>query len=182
MRTRKRENTIRERRSKTIKTFLSEFSPEQQLSGQDELELARKARGGDLLALSILVNAHLKLVKAVAMRYRKQGLAVEELIYAGNIGLVKAASRFDCEKSETFRYYAIWWIRQSILKALHEQAQIESAPAYMIHELWQISTRFDAVENATEKDPTDKDMRELLKAKVYEIASLHKIPVQLPRN
>lgn len=181
MRTRKKENTIRDRRSKTINTLLNEFDPQRQLSGQDEMALARKARNGDLTALSLLVNAHLKLVKAIAMRYRKQGLSVEELTYAGNIGLIKACSRFDATKAESFRHYAIWWIRQAILKALHEQAQIEMAPAIMIHDLWQISRGFNSLETASDLEPTAGEMRDLLQAKVYEIASIHKLPIQLPK-
>jgi RNA polymerase primary sigma factor len=175
MKTRRRENTIRERRNKTVKNFLTEYDTRKQLSGQDEIELAKQARNGDLTALSLLVNAHLKLVKAVAMHYRKQGLSVEELTYAGNIGLIKAASRFDTTKADTFRHYAIWWIRQSILKALHEQAQISLAPSIMIQELWQISNRFNNLEADADLEPSDKEMANLLQAKVYEIARLHSL-------
>ncbi|MDX2002199.1 MAG: sigma-70 family RNA polymerase sigma factor [Chitinophagales bacterium] len=175
MRLRKREHTIRERRDTTIKTFLTEFDSDKHLNGQSEAILAKKAAIGDLSSLSLLVNAHLKLVKAVAIRYRKQGLSLQELIYAGNIGLVKAATRFSSENNTSFRHYAIWWIRQSILKALHEQAQISLAPAIMIQELWEISKSFSRFENDADQEPNDLEMTELLHSKVYEIAKMHNL-------
>ncbi len=173
MRVEKKENGSRERRSKTVRTYLNEYTANHAISEKDTLGLASAARCGDLTALNTLVDTHLSLVKTVARKYQNQGLSFQELTYTGNIGLIKAANRFDESKGVSFRTYAIWWIRQTISKALQEHLRISEVKDVSLTDLWVIPESFSNWEEMDDTEPSRKQMYAFLETKVYEIAKLN---------
>lgn len=134
-----------------------------------ELALTRKVSKGDLDALDVIVTSYLEVVEGVAGQFINQGLSLDELVYIGNIGLIKAARRFDEKKETTFENYCKWWIRQSIVKALQEQARIELVPDCLIHSLWEITIKFDAEEFRNDREPSNSELREIVNLKIDEI-------------
>ncbi len=164
---------MRERRSKTVRAYLTEYSAKHAVSEQDTLDMAQEARNGDLAALDTLVNAHYTLVKTVARKYQNQGLTFPELCYTGNIGLIKAANRFDASKGVNFRTYCIWWIRQSISKALQEHKRISEVMDVSFTDMWVIPESFTSWEAMDDAEPSRKQIHAFLDTKVYEIAKLN---------
>jgi RNA polymerase primary sigma factor len=173
MRVEKKENGLRERRSKTVRTYLTEYTANNAVTDKDILCLASAAQCGDLSALNTLVDTHLSLVNTVARKYQNQGLSFQELCYTGNIGLIKAADRFDERKGVSFRTYAIWWIRQSISKALQEHLRISEVKYVSLTDLWVIPESFSNWEALDDTEPSRKQMYAFLETKVYEIAKLN---------
>ncbi|CAN5180832.1 hypothetical protein BH09BAC1_BH09BAC1_02290 [soil metagenome] len=173
MRIEKKENGLRERRSKTVRAYLLEYTAKHAVSEKDTLGLAQAARDGDLTALNTLVNAHLSLVKTVARKYQNQGLSFQELCYTGNIGLIKASNRYDESKGVSFRTYAIWWIRQVVSKALQEHLRISEVREVSLTDLWVIPESFNSWEQMGELEPSRKQIHAFLETKVYEIAKLN---------
>lgn len=136
----------------------------------DEFALTKRFKQGDLSSLTPILKSYKNLVKTVAEHYEHHGLAKSELIHFGNIGLIKAAHRFDESKGVIFKSYSIWWIRQSILKALHEQEKIDQIPHILIMNLHKISQTFNAGELIHDKEPTDEQINEALKSQIDEFA------------
>jgi RNA polymerase primary sigma factor len=116
------------RESKSLDKYLNEISKVSMIDAQEEVELARRIREGDQVALERLVNANLRFVVSVSKQYQNQGLTLGDLINEGNLGLIKAAKRFDETRGFKFISYAVWWIRQSILQALADQSRIVRLP------------------------------------------------------
>src|SRR5574343_1318072 len=116
------------RESKSLDKYLNEISKVPMIDAQEEVELARRIREGDQVALERLVNANLRFVVSVSKQYQNQGLTLGDLINEGNLGLIKAAKRFDETRGFKFISYAVWWIRQSILQAISEQSRIVRMP------------------------------------------------------
>lgn len=169
----KKENGLRQRRAKTVRAYLMEYTAKHAVSEKDTLGLALAARNGDLNALNTLVNAHLSLVKTVARKYQNQGLSFQELSYTGNIGLIKAVNRFDETKGVSFRTYAIWWIRQSISKALQEHLRISEVREVSLTDLWVIPESFSTWEVLDDTEPSRKQIKAMLETRVYELAKLN---------
>lgn len=164
---------MRERRSKTVRAYLVEYTAKHAVSEEDTLGLAQEARDGNLNALDALVNAHYSLVRTVARKYQNQGLTYQELCYTGNIGLIKAANRFDESKGVSFRTYSIWWIRQSISKALQEHKRISEVMEVSFTDMWVIPESFTSWEAMDDTEPSRKQIHAFLDTKVYEIAKLN---------
>ena len=141
---------IQVRDDQALDIYLKEIGDTELLKAEDEEELARRIRDGDEKALETMVQANLRFVVSVAKQYQNQGLALSDLISEGNIGLMKAARRFDEKKGFKFISYAVWWIRQSILHALAEQARLIRLPVNKIEELRRIerSIKKREIENA----------------------------------
>ena len=141
---------IQVRDDQALDIYLKEIGDTELLKAEDEVELARRIRDGDEKALEAMVQANLRFVVSVAKQYQNQGLALSDLISEGNIGLMKAARRFDEKKGFKFISYAVWWIRQSILHALAEQARLIRLPVNKIEELRRIerSIKKREIENA----------------------------------
>ena len=141
---------IQVRDDQALDIYLKEIGDTELLKAEDEVELARRIRDGDAKALETMVQANLRFVVSVAKQYQNQGLALSDLISEGNIGLMKAARRFDEKKGFKFISYAVWWIRQSILHALAEQARLIRLPVNKIEELRRIerSIKKREIENA----------------------------------
>jgi len=122
------QKSITNRESQSLEKYLQEISREGMITADEEANLARRIREGDEEALSKLTRANLRFVVSVAKQYQNQGLSLPDLINEGNLGLIKAASRFDETRGFKFISYAVWWIRQSILQAIAEQARIVRLP------------------------------------------------------
>src|SRR5882757_7764178 len=120
--------SITNRESASFEKYLQEIGKEELITAQEEVNLARRIRAGDQKALEKLVRANLRFVVSVAKQYQTQGLSLPDLINEGNLGLIKAAKKFDETRGFKFISYAVWWIRQSILQALAEQARIVRLP------------------------------------------------------
>ena len=144
---------IQVRDDQALDIYLKEIGDTELLNAEDEEELARRIRDGDEKALETMVHANLRFVVAVAKQYQNQGLALSDLISEGNIGLMKAARRFDEKKGFKFISYAVWWIRQAILHALAEQARLIRLPVNKIEELRRIERSFKKRESERANAP-----------------------------
>jgi RNA polymerase primary sigma factor len=148
--------TIREKQS--LEIYLSEIGREGLLTFQDEIELAQEIRKGSRKALNRLINANLRFVVSVAKEYRGQGLSLTDLINEGNIGLIRAAHRYDETKGFKFISYAVWWIRQAILQALSEQVRIVKLPLNKVGEINKIMKFINKYEKRHGETPTVEDI------------------------
>lgn len=166
------------RESQSLDKYLQEIGRVELLKANDEIALAqaikRGAREGDV-ALERLVKANLRFVVSVAKQYQNQGLSLGDLINEGNLGLIKAAKRFDETRGFKFISYAVWWIRQSILQALAEQSRIVRLPLNRVGALNKIGKKFSELEQAFEREPTAAELAEQLEMSVAEIAETIKI-------
>lgn len=138
----------------------------------EEVELSRRIRGGDQEALEKLVNANLRFVVSVAKQYQNQGIGLADLINEGNMGLMKAAMRFDETKGFKFISYAVWWIRQSILQAISEQARLVRIPMNKIGSINKINRAAARLEQAFEREPTDSEIAEELQLETRDVEKL----------
>ena len=134
--------SITNRESASLEKYLHDISKEQMITPQEEVELAQKIRAGDAEALNRLTRANLRFVVSVAKQYQNQGLGLPDLINEGNLGLIKAAQRFDETKGFKFISYAVWWIRQSILQAIAEQSRLVRLPLNQIGTLNKVRKSF----------------------------------------
>jgi len=132
------------------------------ISPEDEVNLARRIRAGDSEALGKLVQANLRFVVSVAKQYQNQGMSLPDLINEGNLGLIKAAQRFDETRGFKFISYAVWWIRQAILQALAEQARIVRLPVNKIGSINRINRAFSKLEQEFEREPSSQEIAEML--------------------
>src|SRR6056297_942754 len=145
---------VTNREALSVDKYLHEISKEDLLSAEQEVELARKIKKGDEQALEKLIRSNLRFVVSVAKQYQNQGLSLPDLINEGNLGLIKAAKRFDETRGFKFISYAVWWIRQSILQALAEQARIVRLPLNRVGALNKIGKKFSELEQRYEREPT----------------------------
>ena len=166
------------RESQSLDKYLQEIGRVELLTGDDEIDLAKLIKKGGFegeLALERLVKANLRFVVSVAKQYQNQGLSLGDLINEGNLGLIKAAKRFDETRGFKFISYAVWWIRQSILQALAEQSRIVRLPLNRVGALNKIGKKFSELEQAYEREPTAAELAEQLDMSVAEIAETIKI-------
>ena len=141
-------------RSGVVDRYLVDIAREDMVSAEEEAELARRIRGGDQQALDKLTRANLRFVVSVAKQYQNQGLSLSDLINEGNLGLIRAASRFDETRGFKFISYAVWWIRQNILAALSDKARMVRLPQNKIAMLLKLKTAFAKLEQNLEREPT----------------------------
>ena len=149
--------SITNRESASVEKYLQEISREVLLTTEEEVELAQKIRKGDSQALDRLTRANLRFV-SVAKQYQNQGLSLPDLINEGNLGLIKAAQKFDETRGFKFISYAVWWIRQSILQALAEQARIVRLPLNQVGSLNRINKALSRFEQENERRPSTEEL------------------------
>ena len=153
---------VTNRESKSLDKYLQDISKIDMITADEEVELARKIKQGDHAALEKLTKSNLRFVVSVAKQYQNQGLKLSDLINEGNIGLVKAAKRFDETRGFKFISYAVWWIRQSILQALAEQSRIVRLPLNKIGSINKINKAYSFLEQQHERPPSAEELaREL---------------------
>ena len=153
---------ITNRDSKSLEKYLQEVSKQPMVTPEEEVELAKKIKEGDEDALQKLVNANLRFVISTAKQYQHQGIRLEDLIDDGNIGLIEAAKRFDETKGFKFISYAVWWIRQSILKAISEQSRMVRVPSNKLNDMRKIAHAAAEIEQQHEREATDEEIADML--------------------
>ena len=161
--------SITNRESQSLEKYLQEIGKVDLLTPEEEVDLAKKIKEGDKDALEKLTQSNLRFVVSVAKQYQNQGLSLSDLINEGNLGLIKAAQRFDETRGFKFISYAVWWIRQSILQALAEQSRIVRLPLNKVGSLNKINRAFAALEQQFEREPTSEEIAKLLELPVEEI-------------
>jgi RNA polymerase primary sigma factor len=166
---------ITNRESQSLDKYLQEIGKVDLLTPDEEVELAKRIREGDQLALEKLTKANLRFVVSVAKQYQNQGLSLGDLINEGNLGLIKAAQRFDETRGFKFISYAVWWIRQSILQALAEQSRIVRLPLNRVGSLNKISKTFSELEQKYEREPSPDELAEVLEVTTSEVVDTLKI-------
>ncbi len=154
--------SITNRESASLDKYLQEIGREELITVEEEVELAQKIRQGDKRALEKLTRANLRFVVSVAKQYQNQGLSLPDLINEGNLGLIKAAQKFDETRGFKFISYAVWWIRQSILQALAEQSRIVRLPLNQVGSLNKINKAQSKFEQEHGRLPTSEELAELL--------------------
>ena len=154
--------SITNRESQSLDKYLQDIGKEELITAEEEVELARKIRAGDQRSLEKLTRANLRFVVSVAKQYQNQGLTLPDLINEGNLGLIKAAQKFDETRGFKFISYAVWWIRQSILQALAEQARIVRLPLNQVGSLNKINKAFSRLEQDFERQPSAEELAEAL--------------------
>lgn len=154
--------SITNRESQSLEKYLQEIGKVDLLTPEEEVDLAKRIKEGDQEALERLTKANLRFVVSVAKQYQNQGLSLSDLINEGNLGLIKAAQRFDETRGFKFISYAVWWIRQSILQALAEQSRIVRLPLNKVGSLNKINRAFSELEQEFEREPTAEELAELL--------------------
>ncbi len=150
--------SITNRESASLDKYLQEIGRENLITVEEEVELAQAIRKGDRLALEKLTKANLRFVVSVAKQYQNQGLSLPDLINEGNLGLIKAAEKFDETRGFKFISYAVWWIRQSILQALAEQSRIVRLPLNQVGSLNKISKALQKFEQENERKPSAEEL------------------------
>ena len=166
---------ITNRESQSLDKYLQEIGKVDLLTPDEEVTLAQRIREGDQLALEKLTKANLRFVVSVAKQYQNQGLSLGDLNNEGNLGLIKAAQRFDETRGFKFISYAVWWIRQSILQALAEQSRIVRLPLNRVGSLNKISKTFSELEQKFEREPSPDELAEVLEVTTNEIVDTMKI-------
>ena len=154
--------SITNRESQSLEKYLQEIGREDLINAEEEVRLARLIREGDQVALDRLTKANLRFVVSVAKQYQTQGLSLPDLINEGNLGLIKAAKRFDETRGFKFISYAVWWIRQSILQSLAEQSRIVRLPLNQVGSLNKISKAFSKLEQEFEREPSSEELATVL--------------------
>jgi len=152
--------SITNRESASLDKYLQEIGKEELISVEEEVELAQRIKKGDRDALEMLTRANLRFVVSVAKQYQNQGLSLPDLINEGNLGLIKAAEKFDETRGFKFISYAVWWIRQSILQALAEQSRIVRLPLNQVGSLNKINKAFSKFEQEFERKPLPEELAE----------------------
>ncbi|MCU0434662.1 MAG: RNA polymerase sigma factor RpoD/SigA [Bacteroidia bacterium] len=154
--------SITNRESASLDKYLQEIGREELITAEEEVMLAKRIREGDEVALAKLVKANLRFVVSVSKQYQNQGLSLPDLINEGNLGLIKAARRFDETRGFKFISYAVWWIRQSILQALAEQSRIVRLPLNQVGSLNKINKAYSRLEQEFEREPTAEELSQVL--------------------
>ncbi len=153
---------VTNRDAPSLDKYLHEIGKVQLISAEEEVSLAKKIKKGDEKALISLINANLRFVVSVAKQYQNQGLSLPDLINEGNLGLIKAAQRFDETRGFKFISYAVWWIRQSILQALAEQSRIVRLPLNKIGSINKVNNAFAKLEQEFQREPTPIEISEII--------------------
>jgi len=161
--------SITNRESQSLEKYLQEIGKVDLLTADEEVSLAKRIKEGDKLALEQLTKANLRFVVSVSKQYQNQGLSLSDLINEGNLGLIKAAQRFDETRGFKFISYAVWWIRQSILQALAEQSRIVRLPLNKVGSLNKINRAFAELEQEFEREPSTDEIATMLEISVEEI-------------
>lgn len=167
--------SITNRESASLDKFLQEIGREPLISVEEEVQLAQRIRNGDAIAKDKLVKANLRFVVSVAKQYQNQGLSLPDLINEGNLGLIKAAEKFDETRGFKFISYAVWWIRQSILQALAEQSRIVRLPLNQVGSLNKINKALSKFEQENERKPSAEELAEMLDMPIDKIFDTIKI-------
>jgi RNA polymerase primary sigma factor len=163
--------SITNRESQSLEKYLQEIGRVELITPEEEVRLASLIKQGDQKALERLTKANLRFVVSVAKQYQNQGLSLPDLINEGNLGLIKAAQRFDETKGFKFISYAVWWIRQSILQALAEQARIVRLPLNKVGLTSRIQKAFQQLEQEFEREPSAEELADVLNMELDEVAS-----------
>lgn len=176
---------VTNRETLSLDKYLHEIGKIDLVTSEEEIELAKRIRKGDKVALETLIKANLRFVVSVAKQYQNQGLSLPDLINEGNLGLIKAAQRFDETRGFKFISYGVWWIRQSMLQALSEQARIVRLPLNKIGSITRINKTFSRLEQEFQREPTVDEVAFLLETSpdIIEDAlkvSLHHISMDAP--
>jgi RNA polymerase primary sigma factor len=153
---------ITNRESQSLDKYLQEIGKVDLITAEVEVELAKRIREGDQVALEKLTKANLRFVVSVAKQYQNNGLTLGDLINEGNLGLIKAAKRFDEKRGFKFISYAVWWIRQSIMQALAEQSRIVRLPLNRVGSLSKISKTFSDLEQKFQREPSTEEVAEVI--------------------
>ncbi|RUT78232.1 sigma-70 family RNA polymerase sigma factor [Ancylomarina longa] len=162
--------SITNRESASLDKYLQEIGKEDLITVEEEVELAQRIKKGDQRALEKLTRANLRFVVSVAKQYQNQGLSLPDLINEGNLGLIKAAEKFDETRGFKFISYAVWWIRQSILQALAEQSRIVRLPLNQVGSLNKINKAFSKFEQEHERKPSPEELAESLELPADKVA------------
>ncbi|HEY9559700.1 MAG TPA: RNA polymerase sigma factor RpoD/SigA [Anseongella sp.] len=162
--------SITNRESQSLDKYLHEIGKVDLISAEEEVILAQKIRQGDQAALERLTKTNLRFVVSVAKQYQNQGLTLGDLINEGNLGLIKAAKRFDETKGFKFISYAVWWIRQSILQAIAEQSRIVRLPLNQVGSLSKIGKAYSKLEQEFEREPSPDELAEILETTVDKVS------------
>jgi RNA polymerase primary sigma factor len=163
--------SITNRESQSLEKYLQEIGKVELISPEEEVKLAIRIKQGDQKALDKLTKANLRFVVSVAKQYQNQGLSLPDLINEGNLGLIKAAQRFDETRGFKFISYAVWWIRQSILQALAEQSRIVRLPLNKVGLTNRIQKAYSQLEQQFEREPSAEELAELLELDIEEVSS-----------
>src|SRR5437899_3567620 len=161
--------SITNRESQSLEKYLQEIGKVDLITPEEEVQLAIRIKQGDQRALEKLTKANLRFVVSVAKQYQNQGLSLGDLINEGNLGLIKAAKRFDETRGFKFISYAVWWIRQSILQALAEQSRIVRLPLNKIGSINKINRAFSKLEQDFEREPSADEISQVLEISADEI-------------
>lgn len=153
---------VTNRETLSLDKYLHEIGKLELLSAEKEVELARRIRKGDMVALEEMIKGNLRFVVSVSKQYQNQGLSLPDLINEGNLGLIKAAQRFDETRGFKFISYAVWWIRQSILQALAEQSRIVRLPLNKIGNFSKINRTFSRLEQEYQREPTPEEVAQMV--------------------
>ncbi|MBL7895276.1 MAG: RNA polymerase sigma factor RpoD/SigA [Bacteroidia bacterium] len=167
--------SITNRESASLDKYLQEIGREELITAEEEVHLAKKIKEGDQRALEKLTRANLRFVVSVAKQYQNQGLSLPDLINEGNLGLIKAAKRFDETRGFKFISYAVWWIRQSILQALAEQSRIVRLPLNQVGSLNKINKAYSKLEQEFEREPSAEELAEILDLPIDKVADTMKV-------
>jgi len=160
---------VTNRETPSLDKYLQEIGRVELITAEEEVQLAKLIRDGDKIALERLTKANLRFVVSVAKQYQNQGLSLSDLINEGNVGLIKAAKRFDEKRGFKFISYAVWWIRQSILQALAEQARIVRLPLNKIGTINKINRAFSTLEQHLERPPSAVELADFLDLTLEEV-------------
>jgi RNA polymerase primary sigma factor len=160
---------ITNRESESLDKYLQEISKFELITAEEEVELAQRVRDGDEFALKKLTKANLRFVISVSKQYQNQGLSLPDLINEGNLGLIKAAQRFDETRGFKFISYAVWWIRQSILQAIAEHARIVRLPLNKIGSINKVNKAFSKLEQEFERNPSHHEIAEELETTIADV-------------
>jgi RNA polymerase primary sigma factor len=163
--------SITNRESQSLEKYLQEIGKVELISPEEEVKLAGLIKQGNQAALDKLTKANLRFVVSVAKQYQNQGLSLPDLINEGNLGLIKAAQRFDETRGFKFISYAVWWIRQSILQALAEQSRIVRLPLNKVGLTNKIQKAFSQLEQEFEREPSPEELAELLELETEEVSA-----------
>lgn len=167
--------SITNRESASLDKYLQEIGKEELITVEEEVELAQRIKKGDQVALEKLTRANLRFVVSVAKQYQNQGLSLPDLINEGNLGLIKAAEKFDETRGFKFISYAVWWIRQSILQALAEQSRIVRLPLNQVGSLNKINKAFSKFEQEHERRPSAEELAETLDLPADKVADTMRV-------
>lgn len=175
MRQLKISKSITNRETASLDKYLQDIGKEEMITPDEEVELAKRIKLGDQIALEKLTKANLRFVVSVAKQYQNQGLSLPDLINEGNLGLIKAAGRFDETRGFKFISYAVWWIRQAILQAIAEQSRIVRLPLNQVGSLNKVKKQISKLEQMFERPPTVTEISEALDLPEYKVRDVMKI-------